>query len=858
MKTDTPQTIHLKDYKPSNYLVDKIDLEFDIFDDKTIVKNTMTLSLNPQVKDNNKSIIFNGEDLKLLSFKCDGEDFSDYSIENGKLKFFGKDNSFDLEIVTEIHPEKNTSLMGLYKSGGIFCTQCEAEGFRKITYYYDRPDVLTKFHTKITADKSFKYLLSNGNLIDSGESGDRHWALWEDPHPKPCYLFALVAGDFDLAKDTYTTTSGRVVSLEIYVDKGNLDQVDHAMNSLKQSMKWDEDRFNLEYDLDIYMIVAVDSFNMGAMENKGLNIFNSRYVLGNSVTATDSEYYGIQAVIGHEYFHNWTGNRITCRDWFQLTLKEGLTVFRDREFSSDLNSRHVKRIDDTVLLRALQFPEDNGPFTHPIKPKSYVKMDNFYTSTVYEKGAEVIGMIFTIIGKEKFKEGMAKYFELFDGGAVTTEDFIHSMEVVSGYDFTHFKKWYDVSGTPQIHVEYKKEDEHIFEISQSFIEKSKKDVLEIPLRFKVLNTHLDINLEGDKSFIQNDLLFLKDQKVRLEVKGSEKPLLSLNRGFSAPIMLHQNLTGDERLEMMSLEDDSFNKWDGAQNLYKENILTNALENKNFDSGIIDLIKSVLEDKSLDNHFKGVFISLPLKLELFEMTDKYVFREIEESCEKFLEFINTQLEDEFKKIYQNLSKKNKNIWNAEFEGLRCFKNSLLTYLAKNTANESLILDQFRKSENMTDKLHALKLLNKYSFESRNEANKEFEEMASKYPQLFPNYFKSKVISLKNGVEVFKEILKDENYNKSIPNHIYGAFGSFLKTQQARIYDHSSDVLEFVINQILEIDSYNPQVASRMTKALVDLKKLPDREAEFVRTHIQKLLDHDGLSKDVEEMVNKLLV
>ncbi len=857
MKTETPQTIHLKDYQPSNYLVDFIHLDFDIYSDKTIVKNHMKLSRNPNSK-GDSSIDFHGQDLKLVSFKIDGNDFSNYDINENKLIFTGPSDHFEIEIVTEIHPETNTSLMGLYKSGSIYCTQCEAEGFRKMTYYYDRPDVLTKFKTKITADKEFKFLLSNGNLIDSGDLGERHFALWEDPHPKPCYLFALVAGDLDLAKDTYTTTSGRVVSLEIYVDKGNLDQVGHAMESLKQSMKWDEDRFNLEYDLDIYMIVAVDSFNMGAMENKGLNIFNSKYVLGNNVTATDEDYYGIQAVIGHEYFHNWTGNRVTCRDWFQLTLKEGLTVFRDREFSSDLNSRHVKRIDDTVMLRAAQFPEDNGPFSHPIKPKSYIKMDNFYTSTVYEKGAEVIGMIFSIIGKEKFKEGMAKYFDLYDGQAVTTEDFVHSMESVSDHDFSHFKKWYDVSGTPQIHLNYWNQDnDWTIEISQSFLDTTKDDILEIPLRFKFLNSIENLTLDAKDSYIRDDILFFKDRSLKLKLNSINKPLLSLNRGFSAPVALHLGLNEEEMFELATLEDDSFNKWDAGQNLYKKAILDHALEGKAFNKKLISVIESVLNDEKLDDHFKGVFLSLPLKLELYELTKEYEFIKIENSFEDLLKFVSSHLEDDFKSIYQNLFNENKNIWNAKYQGLRVYKNSLLKFLAHNPVNEDLVSDQYFKSENMTDRLSALGLMNKYFKNSRDRANQDFNEFCKKYTQLFPKFFQGRLYRTDDVHKELEKIFNDEGFDKNIPNHIYGSLASFLRMHQPRIYDVNSKTLSFLVDKIIEIDSYNPQVASRMTKMFVDLKKLPKSVAEFTRVEIGRILESKTVSKDVEEMVTKLL-
>jgi len=450
MKTDAPKIIKLSEYKKPDYLVQTIDLVVTLENTNTHVLSKMTIVNNGAP---GAVLVLNGEELKLLSVKINGEAFSDYSEskENNTLTLNKVPEKFTLEIENEINPEANKTLDGLYKSGTIFCTQNEPEGFRRITYYVDRPDNMAKFTTKIIADKKlYPILLCNGNPIAKGDlPNGKHFVTWEDPFKKPSYLYALVAGDLGFIKDTYKTTSGRTVALEIYCDKGNEDKCHHAMESLKKSMKWDEDRFGLEYDLDIYMIVAVDAFNMGAMENKGLNIFNSAYVLADQKSATDTNFYGIESVIGHEYFHNWTGNRITCRDWFQLTLKEGLTVFRDQEFSADMNSRSVERIQSVQGLRAAQFAEDAGPTSHPIKPSTYMEINNFYTATIYEKGAEVIRMIQTLLGVDGFRKGMDKYFELFDGQAVRTEDFIHSMSIANNnFDFTQFKNWYGQNGTP--------------------------------------------------------------------------------------------------------------------------------------------------------------------------------------------------------------------------------------------------------------------------------------------------------------------------------------------------------------------------------------------------------------------------
>ena len=450
--TQQPQVKYRKDYTAPEFTITDIDLTFYL-DEK--VTKVLAVSQVKRCEASAKDLLLQGEGLVLLSVKINGEAWQDHSIESGNLLLRNVPEHFTLEIENEIHPDQNSALEGLYKSGEALCTQCEAEGFHHITWYLDRPDVLARFSTTIYADKQrYPYLLSNGNRIDAGElDNGQHWIKWQDPFPKPCYLFALVAGDFDVLRDTFTTQSGRNVALEIFVDQGNLDRADWAMTSLKQSMKWDEERFNLEYDLDIFMIVAVDFFNMGAMENKGLNIFNSKYVLAKPETATDKDYLGIEAVIGHEYFHNWSGNRVTCRDWFQLSLKEGLTVFRDQEFSSDLGSRAVNRIDNVRVMRGAQFAEDASPMAHPIRPEQVMEMNNFYTLTVYEKGSEVIRMIHTLLGEEKFQAGIALYFQRHDGSAATCEDFVKAMEDASGVDLTQFRQWYRQSGTPILTIE---------------------------------------------------------------------------------------------------------------------------------------------------------------------------------------------------------------------------------------------------------------------------------------------------------------------------------------------------------------------------------------------------------------------
>ena len=569
--TQQRQAKYRQDYQAPDYTITHIDLDFALDPQTTVVT---AVSQVKRLNDNASELVLAGEGLTLKQLTIDGKVWSDYREEPGSLRIMNVPEQFTLQIINEISPAENTALEGLYVSGDALCTQCEAEGFRHITYYPDRPDVLARYTTRITADKArYPYLLSNGNRIDAGESGDKHWVKWEDPFPKPSYLFALVAGDFDVLRDTFTTRSGRDVALELFVDKGNLDRAGWAMTSLKNAMKWDEERFGFEYDLDIYMIVAVDFFNMGAMENKGLNVFNSKYVLAKNETATDKDYLGIESVIGHEYFHNWTGNRITCRDWFQLSLKEGLTVFRDQEFSSDLGSRPVNRINNVRVMRAAQFAEDAGPMAHPIRPDKVIEMNNFYTLTVYEKGSEVIRMIHTLLGEEQFQAGMQLYVHRHDGSAATCDDFVQAMEDASNVDLTLFRRWYSQSGTPLVTVrdsydaDKKQYQLHVTQMTPPTPDQQDKQPLHIPFDIELYGSNGDVlALRHEGEPLHSVLNITRDEQTFAFDDVSEKPVPSLFREFSAPVKVDYPYTDAQLAFLMQHARNEFARWDAAQSL----------------------------------------------------------------------------------------------------------------------------------------------------------------------------------------------------------------------------------------------------------------------------------------------------
>lgn len=872
MKESGPRIVKLEEYAPSPFLISDIFLTFDLHENNTNVKSILKIKRNESVNNNFNELILDGQDLKLLSLKLDGEELTKdkYTQTSEKLHISVSKKSFFLEVETEINPTANTALQGLYRSGNIYCTQNEPEGFRRITYFIDRPDIMAKYKTKIIADKKqCPVLLSNGNPINSGElENGKHFVEWHDPFFKPSYLFALVAGDLGLLKDKFVTKSNRVIDLRIYSDKGNEDKCKFAMESLKKAMKWDEDTFGLEYDLDIYMIVAVDAFNMGAMENKGLNIFNSSAVLANPDIATDDNYHRIESIIAHEYFHNWTGNRVTCRDWFQLTLKEGLTVFRDQEFSSDLHSRPVQRIRDVQSLKERQFPEDDGPTAHPIRPSSYMEINNFYTATIYEKGAEVIRMIHTFVGADGFRKGMDKYFELFDGHAVTTEDFIHAMEVANHIDLTQFKNWYSQFGTPRIQVETSfNKNQKTFNIT---VRQMSPTPLHFPLKIGLLDEKgKDIPLRlangGSSSLMEKGILEIKNKEESFDfINIKNMPHLSINRDFSSPIKINWNPTLENRIFLLSHDSNEFNRYEAAQDLANKIIqgeISSVHNGQKLDISeeYIEAFGKLLDDKSIDPFFKSLCLQIPSEGVLLQEQEVYDFNGTH-LCRNFLKKV---LAKTYKKkmldLYKNLSTDKKYTLESKAVGNRALKNTLMGFLADLEEEEiyELIRDQFNVANNMTDKISALQCLA--------HSNSIFKKPAldSFYLKWNKNHLvMEKWIAIQAGSpqqDTYSRLFELENlpiYDKTIPNIVRALWGSFT-ANYIHFHHKSGRGYALMAKKILELDSINPQVSSALAKTFKHYKKLMPENKKLMQMELEKIKGHIGISKNTLEIVSKTL-
>ncbi|HCE4658267.1 TPA: aminopeptidase N [Vibrio parahaemolyticus] len=865
--SQAPQAKYRKDYQAPSHTITDIDLTFDLYDNDTIVT---ALSKVVQ-KGESTTLELDGEGLELRSVKVDGEDWAHHEVKEASLVLSDLPAEFELEIITKIDPEANTALEGLYKSGGAFCTQCEAEGFRRITYYLDRPDVLAKYTTKVIADKAtYPYLLSNGNRIAQGEAENgRHWVQWQDPHPKPAYLFALVAGDFDVLRDKYTTMSGRNVDLEIFVDKGNLDRAGHAMTSLINSMKWDEERFGLEYDLDIYMIVAVDFFNMGAMENKGLNIFNSKFVLANDQTATDRDYLGIEAVIGHEYFHNWTGNRVTCRDWFQLSLKEGLTVFRDQEFSSDLGSRAVNRIDNVRIIRGPQFAEDASPMSHPIRPDKVIEMNNFYTLTVYEKGSEVIRMYHTLLGEEGFQKGMKLYFERHDGTAATCEDFVSAMEDATGVDLKQFRLWYSQSGTPTLRVnsEYNAEAKTYALTVEQFTEatqdQAEKQALHIPFDIELYDSKgqiIPLIINGES--VHNVLDIKQDKQTFVFENVAEQPVPSLLREFSAPVKLEYDYSDAELIFLMKHATNDFARWDASQMLLAKYIRQNV---NNVQTGsevqlsedLIDAFRGVLLDENLEPAFIAQVFSLPSINEITGWYKQIDVDAVDTVLNSITVSLSAALEDELSATYHTLKQAEYTIDHAAI-GKRALRNQCLQFLAHTDKGNTLVKAQYEAANNMTDTIAAMSAANSAQLECREELMADYSDKWKHDGLVMDKWFALQGTNpAEDALEKVKATMNHEAFSLKNPNRTRSLIGSFLAANPVRFHDKSGSGYQFAGDILRQLNDSNPQVASRMIDPLLKFRKYDEARQAMIRAELEKLKAMDNLAKDLFEKVTKAL-
>jgi len=865
------QTIYLKDYQPPVFLVEQVKLTLALQAEATEVVSLVQYRRNP-LADSNAPLQLDGHDMELLSVRLGGKALTQdaYQLHDACIRIPDVPDAFELEVTTRMNPEANTALEGLYRSGGNYCTQCEAQGFRRITFYQDRPDVMAPFSVRIVADKKANpVLLSNGNPLGHGDLPDgKHWAEWHDPFAKPSYLFALVAGNLSCVQDSFTTMSGRDVVLRIFTEAHHIHQCDHAMASLKRAMRWDETRFGFEYDLDLFMIVAVDDFNMGAMENKGLNIFNSRLVFASPETATDDDYIAIEAVIGHEYFHNWTGDRVTCRDWFQLSLKEGLTVFRDQEFTADTHSRAVKRIEDVRLLRTHQFAEDAGPMAHPIRPASYMEINNFYTVTVYEKGAEVVRLYQSLLGVDGFRRGMDLYVQRHDGQAVTTEDFLAAMADANDVDLSQMQRWYDQAGTPRLSVrmDYDAEKQHCTLIcSQSCPATPGSDhtwPFLIPLTIALLlpdGSEQALQLAGE-AVAQGTVRTLMVREVTQSftfVNVQMQPLASLLRDFSAPVELDFPYNPEDNAFLMRHDTDPFNRWAAAQRLSMQTLMS-MLAGDEPDAGVAASFEHVLNDETLDAALKAEALMLPSESDIAEACERSDPGAIHAAREQLRRLIASRLRTAFEACYHRLS----GVIGLDDEAMqqRKLKNICLAYLASLQDADviRLVFDQFSTAANMTDQYAALSALAHCDCPERKQALAAFEHQWRDDANVMDKWFSVQAASsLPGTLETVKRLLKHKAFDWRNPNKVRALIGTFALRNPVAFHAVDGSGYAFVADQVLALDQINPQVASRMVRSLMNWRRLEPVRSALNCAALQRIADTDGLSGDVDEIVSKSL-
>jgi aminopeptidase N len=879
MRDPTPVTIHLKDYTPPAFLIPTVDLDVDIQEDSARVRARLAVERNPAANDRQAPLVLDGDEVRLESAAIDGRTLAatEYALDEAHLTIPSVPDAFTLETVVRIEPRKNTKLMGLYASKDGFFTQCEAEGFRRITFFLDRPDVMARYTTTIHADRTkYPVLLSNGNPVGRGdEAGGRHWVKWEDPFPKPSYLFAMVAAKLDKLEDTFVTRSGRKATLQVWVEPGKVDQCAWAMQALKKSMKWDEDTFGLEVDLDCYMIVAVGDFNMGAMENKGLNIFNTKYVLARPDIATDGDFLNIDRVVAHEYFHNWTGNRVTCRDWFQLSLKEGLTVFRDQEFGADTYSRPVTRIQEVRGLRAAQFPEDAGPMAHPVRPQSYMEISNFYTATVYEKGAEVVRMIHTLIGPRAFRRGMDVYFRRHDGQAVTCDEFVDAMAEGSGFDFSRFKRWYDQAGTPRLDAKGDYDaakKRYTLTVKQSTPPtpgQPEKLPLHIPLAVGLIGpdgSELPLQLEGEAAPAGTDrVLSVKEPEERFVFTNvPAKPVPSLLRRFSAPVILNFGYSEAELTHLMAHDADAFNRWEAGQRL-ATGILLRGIEahraGKTVDvpRAFVDAFARVLRDGPRDPAFAAEALSLPSETylaEQMEVVDPDAIHAVRTNLRREL---GRTLRDELVQTYQSLKISGPYSPDAQSAGKRSLRNLALGYLMEleSTDAYALCAEQFAAADNMTDRMAALASLANSRSPARDPALERFYADWKHEPLVVDKWLAVQATSrLPDTLVRVERLMHHEAFDIRNPNKVYALIRAFC-ANHLRFHAADGSGYAFGADRALELDALNPQIAARIARSFDRWRKFDAGRQAHARAALERIRAKDGLSKDVAEVVTKAL-
>jgi aminopeptidase N len=878
MRTDIAPPIRLQDYRPPDWLVETVHLDVALHPTQSRVRATVSFKPNPDTS--SAPLVLDGDGLALASLKLNGAELKSdsYRVTPDQLTIPQPPNGpFTLEIETLVDPSANSQLSGLYRSSGTYCTQCEAEGFRRITYFPDRPDVMAVYTTRIEADKKeAPVLLANGNLTTSGDlPGGRHFAVWHDPHPKPSYLFALVGGDLACVEDHFRTMSGRDVTLRIYVEHGKEDRCGYAMDSLKRSMRWDEERFGREYDLDIFMIVAVSDFNMGAMENKGLNVFNDKYVLASPQTATDADYSHIEGVIAHEYFHNWTGNRITCRDWFQLCLKEGLTVYRDQEFSSDMRSRPVKRIADVRGLRAAQFVEDAGPLAHPVRPETYKEINNFYTATVYEKGAEVVRMVETLLGRDKFRAGMDLYFARHDGEAATVEQFIQCFADAGYRDMTQFMRWYRQAGTPQVTVAGRFDASaktFTLDLKQSVPAtpgQPMKEPMVLPLALGLVGRDgrdLPLKLAGGGDLDRGVLVLDKAAQSATFAGIAERPVLSINRGFSAPIKLDTDLTGDDLAFLAAHDSDPFNRWQALQTISMRLLIDNTAALRQgraprSDDKLMVALAAILEDARLEPAFVAFALVPPGEGDVAREIGRDIDPDAIHRARKALRIeIGTRLEPLLSTVYERMTVSGGYSPDATSAGRRSLRNVSLDFMAASAADEAIarVARQYEAADNMTDRMAALATLSQHDVPQRQEALADFYKRYASDALIVDKWFSLQaMIPQPDTLDAVRALTAHPAFSMANPNRVRAVIGAFAQGNPTQFNRADGAGYEFVADTVLALDAKNPQLSARLATAFRIWRTLEDGRRAKAEAALKRVQAASGLSRDLSDIVERAL-